>query len=140
MHTAGAYPRRLADAAPATLVSGPDPGLERRRAVTVAAGALADAPVRYWFSGAARGAGLRGGSFTAKGYPFVRLRLRRVRFVGDVTVSGTGSWRFSDGATRGTLAVKLPNDDVVRVRLSWNQRSRLARARVGGSTLTLPAP
>jgi TAP-like protein len=140
VHTAGAYPLRLADAAAATPVSGPDPGLQSRRAVTVAAGALADAPVRYWFSGVVRGSGLRGGSFTAKGYPFVRLRLRRVRFAGDVTVSGRGSWRLSDGATRGTLAVELPNDDVVHVALSWNQRSRLARARVGGSTLSLPAP
>ena len=140
VHTAGAYPLRLADAAPATLVSGPDPGLERRRAVTVAAGALADAPIRYWFSGAARGPGLRGGSFTAKGYPFVRLRLRGVRFVRDAAVSGSGNWRFSTGATRGTLTVKLPDDDVVHVRLAWSQRSRLARARVGGATLTLPAP
>ena len=140
VHTAGAYPLRLADAAPATLVSGPDPGLERRRAVTVAAGALADAPVRYWFSGAARGAGLRGGSFTAKGYPFVHLRLRRVRFVTDAAVDGSGSWRLSTGATRGTLAVGLPNDDVVHVRISWDQRSRNARARVGAATLTLPAP
>ena len=140
MHTAGAYPRRLADAGPATLVSGRDPGALRRRAVTVAAGALADAPVRYWFSGEARGAGLRGGAFTARGYPFVRLRLRRVRFVDDATVNGHGSWRLSDGAVRGNLAVELPNDGVVHVRLSWNQRSRLARARVGGATLTLPAP
>jgi hypothetical protein len=121
-------------------VSGPDPGLERRRAVTVAAGALADAPVRYWFSGAASGAGLRGGSFTAKGYPFVRLRLQRVRFVADAAVSGNGSWRLSTGATRGTLTVELPNDDVVRVRVSWDQRARYARARVGAATLTLPAP
>jgi len=51
-----------------------------------------------------------------------------------------GSWRFSDGATRGTLSVELPNDDVVKVKLAWNQRSRLARARVGDSTLSLPAP
>ena len=119
---------------------GPGPGVQSRRAVTVAAGALADAPVRYWFSGAARGAGLRGGSFTAKGYPFVRLRLRGVRFAGDAPVSGTGSWRFSDGATRGTLAVRLPSGGVVHVKLSWTQRSLLARARVGSSILSLPAP
>jgi len=140
VHTAGEYPRRLAGATPATLVSGPDPGLEQRRAVTVAAGALADAPIRLWFSGAARGSGLRGGRFTAKGYPFTRLRLRRVLFVGDAAVDGTGSWRASDGRTRGTLAVELPNDDVVRVRLSWSQRSRFAQARVGTARLTLPAP
>jgi hypothetical protein len=140
VHTAGSYPRRLADAVPATLVSGPALGVERRQAVTVAAGALADAPVRYWFSGEAHGFGLRGGTFTAKGYPLVRLKLREVRFVADAPIIGSGSWRFSDGATRGTLAVLLPNDDVVHVRLAWDQRSRLARARVGSSKLRLPAP
>jgi len=140
VHTAGSYPRRLTDAVPATLVSGPAVSVEGRRAVTVAAGALADAPVRYWFSGEARGSGLRGGSFTAKGYPFVKLRLRRVRFAGDATVTGTGSWRFSDGATQGTLAVRLPGGGVVHVRLAWDQLSRLAQARVGSSKLSLPAP
>jgi hypothetical protein len=70
----------------------------------------------------------------------VRLRLRRVRFADDVTVNGTGSWRFSNGATRGTLTVLLPDDDVVRVRLAWEQRSRLAIAEVGASKLSLPAP
>ena len=44
------------------------------------------------------------------------------------------------GATRGRLAVLLPNDKVVHVRLAWDQRSRLARARVGNSELSLPAP
>jgi hypothetical protein len=140
VHTAGSYPRRLADAAPATLVSGPALGLGARRAVTVAAGALADAPVRYWFSGETHGFGLRGGTFTAKGYPLVRLKLREVHFVADAPIIGAGSWRFGDGATRGRLAVLLPNDDVVHVRLAWDQRSRLARARVGNSVLSLPAP
>lgn len=140
VHTAGSYPRRLADATPATVVSGPDPGLARRRAVMVAVGALADAPVRWWFSEAARGSGLRGGSFTAKGYPLVKLRLHGVRFASDVSVSGSGSWRFGDGATRGKLTAVLPDDDVVRLRVAWEQRSRLAIAHIGGSTLSLPAP
>ena len=126
---------QLADAALPQLTA-----LARRRAVTVAAGALGDAPVRYWFSGEARGSGLRGGSFTAKGDPLVRLKLKRVLFTADTRVSGSGSWRFTDGATRGTLAVVLPDDRVVRVRLAWEQRSRIAIARVGGSKLSLPAP
>jgi hypothetical protein len=70
----------------------------------------------------------------------VRLQLHRVRFVADAAVDGRGTWRLSTGATRGTLAVRLPNDDVVRVRVAWDQRSRLARARVGAARLTLPAP
>jgi TAP-like protein len=141
VHTAGGYPRRLADAAPATLVSGPDPGLAARRAVTVAAGALADAPVRWWWSEEHQGTGLRGGSFTAHGYPLVRLRLDRVRFAADAPVSGHGSWRFTDGAVRGTLRVALPGGgQKVRVELSWKQRTSLGRARVGAAVLSLPAP
>ena len=76
VHTPGAYPLRLGAASRATLVSGPDPGAQARRAATVAAGALADATVRRFYSGAARGPGLRGGSFTARGDGPVRLRLR----------------------------------------------------------------
>jgi hypothetical protein len=140
VHTPGAYPVRLANASPATLASGADPGIDARRAVTVAAGALADATARYFYSGAARGPGLRGGSFTARGDGPVRLRFRRIRFVRDATVDGSGSWRLSTGAAAGTLSVELPNDAKVRVRVSWDQRSRLASARVGAAVLTLPAP
>ena len=140
VHTPGSYPVRLADAIPATLVSGPDPGVEVRRAVTVAAGALADATVRYFYSGAARGPGLRGGSFTVRGDAPARFTLRRVQFVRDATVDGRASWRPSSGAAAGTLSVELPNDAKVRVRVSWTQRTRFARARVAGATFTLPAP
>jgi pimeloyl-ACP methyl ester carboxylesterase len=139
VHTA-TYPRRLADAAPATLVSGPDPGLAARRAVTVAAGALADAPVRWWWSEASHGSGLRGGSFTAHGYPLVRLKLKRARFAADAPVSGRGSWRFTDGAVRGTLTVALPGGGSAQVELAWTQRTPFARARVGRAVLSLPAP
>lgn len=140
VHTPGAYPLRLRGARPASLGSGRDPGADARRAVTVAAGALADATIRRWYSGAARGPGLRGGSFTASGDSVVRLKLRRVRFVRDATVSGTGSWRLSNGAVRGALVVRIAGGRSVRVRVAWKQRSRLARARAGGATLTLPAP
>jgi hypothetical protein len=140
VHTPGAYPLTLAQAGAATLVSGSDPGVEARRAATVAAGALADATVRRFYSGAARGPGLRGGSFTARGDGPVRFRLRRVRFVRDATVDGRASWRPSTGAAAGTLSVELPGDGKVRVSVSWNQRSRFAQARIGAAALTLPAP
>ena len=58
----------------------------------------------------------------------------------DARVDGRGSWRLSTGAAAGTLSVKLPGGPKVRVTVSWNQRSRFARARVGGAELTLPAP
>ena len=140
VHTAGAYPAQLDAAAPATLVAGPDPGERVRRAVTVAAGALADAPVRWFFTGGARGPGLRGGRFTASGAGPVRFGFNRVRFVRDATVSGTGTWRAADGAHAGRLVVAGAGLPAVSVALTWTQRSRLATARVGGATLSLPAP
>ena len=140
IHTPGAYPLKLADAASATLTAGPDPGATARQAVTVAAGALADATIRRYYSGVARGPGLRGGTFTVKEGNPQRFTLRKVRFVGDATVSGTGTWRFSDGAIAGTLTVKPASGAAVRVSVSWRQRSTLAIATVGKSTLSVPAP
>jgi hypothetical protein len=140
IHTPGAYPLKLADATPATLTAGPDPGETARRAVTVAAGALADATIRRYYSGVARGPGLRGGTFTVKEGTPLRLRLRNVRFVTDATVSGTGTWRFSDGAVRGSLTVRPAAGTPVRVTVSWAQRSRLATATIGVATVNLPAP
>jgi hypothetical protein len=140
VHTPGAYPVSVAQAGAATLVSGSDPGAGARRAATVAAGALADATVRRFYSGAARGPGLRGGSFTARGDGPVHFRLRRVRFVRDAIVDGRASWQPSTGAAAGTLSVKLPSGAKIRVSVSWNQRSGFAQARIGGAALTLPAP
>ena len=131
VHTPGAYPVRLAQAAAATLVSGSDPGAGPRRAATVAAGALADATVRRFYSGGARGPGLRGGTFRARGEgPFASA------------CAGSGScatrpWTAGPrggprpGPPRGTLSVRLPGGARVRVSVSWNQRSRFARARMG---------
>jgi pimeloyl-ACP methyl ester carboxylesterase len=140
IHTPGAYPLDLADAAEATVVSGPDPGAVARRAVTVAAGALADATIRRYYSAADRGPGLRGGSFTAAGDAVVRLRLRAVRFVRDATVDGTGSWDPADGGVFGSVTVGAPDGTRVTVRADWTQRSRMARARVGDTRFELPAP
>lgn len=140
IHTPGAYPATLAAATPATLVTGTDPGEAARRAVTVAAGALADATIRRYYSGVGSGPGLRGGSFTAKGDDRVLFRLRGVRYVADATVDGTGAYDPATGRVRGELVVRAADGQPVTVALAWDQRSRLADAAVGGATLTLPAP
>jgi pimeloyl-ACP methyl ester carboxylesterase len=140
IHTPGAYPLDFADAGEATVVSGPDPGAVTRRAVTVAAGALADAIIRRYYSGANRGPGLRGGTFTATGDAVVRLGLTAVRFVRDATVDGRGSWDPSDGGVFGSVTVGAPDGTRVTVRLDWTQRDRMARAQVGATRLELAAP
>jgi len=140
IHTPGAYPLRLRDAAAATLVSGPEPGVDARRAATVAAGALADAVIRRVYSDADKGPGLRGGTFTATGDDPARFTLRAARFVSDAAVSGRGTWRGDSGAASGAFAVAIPGRRGVTVRLSWTRRSRFARAVIGRTVLQLPAP
>jgi hypothetical protein len=127
------YPLTLAAAAPATLVSGPDPGETARRAATVAAQAFADATMRWVYTGGGRvGAGLRGGRFVARGD---ELTLDRVRFVRDRTVSGAGTYKAATGAVDALLTVAG-----VTVRVAWTQATPQARAEIGGAVLTLPAP
>src|SRR5262249_46823612 len=67
------YPLHLADPTP----------------VGVAAAAVQDAQMRWWL-GSDRG--LRGGTFSAHGNAVVTLRLHRIRFVQDATVTGTAVW------------------------------------------------
>ncbi len=136
VHTPGAYPLTLVRAAPATVVGGGRSSREARRAVTVAAGAFADATAVQLASGAGHGRGLRGGRFTVSGG---RFRLRAVRFVSDATVSGDGTYRTSGGTVRCRLTVTAGGRRFP-VTLSWSQRSRFARARVGRALLSLPAP
>jgi pimeloyl-ACP methyl ester carboxylesterase len=127
------YPLTLAAAAPATLVSGPDPGEPARRAATVAAQAFADATMRLIYTEGARyGAGLRGGRFVASGS---ELTLERVRFVSDADVSGTGTFKALAGAVDATLTVAG-----VQVHVTWTQATPTATATIGASVLSLPAP
>jgi hypothetical protein len=140
VHTPGAYPATLAAAAPATLVSGPEPGTPARHAATVAAGALADATIRWYYASAPHGPGLRGGDFTVSGGAPLRFRLNGVRFVSDARVDGPGTWRPETGRVHGVLVVKPNGRPAVQVTVDWDQRSSIARATVGRASLSLPAP
>lgn len=139
IHTPGSYPLTFRAAPAAALVSGPAPGLQARRAVTVAARAFADATMQRAASGARTGLGLRGGFFMVKGHRLWQFRLHRIRFVRDALVDGTGTYRVSDGAVRATLTVAVGRRRYV-VRVAWNQASLCARAKVGKAVLRLPAP
>jgi pimeloyl-ACP methyl ester carboxylesterase len=143
IHTPGSYPLTLADAPAGQLVSGPDPGERARRAATVAANALADAAMRNFYSLAHRSPGLRGGSFiSAPGRRGVaEFQFQAVRFVSDATVTGSGSWEMGgNGRFRGDLVVRQGSGPPVRVKVQWDERTRLARASVGDAALELPAP
>jgi hypothetical protein len=55
-------------------------------------------------------------------------------------VSGTGTWSPGTSAVSGKLTVTTPAGAKVQVTLGWSQRSTSARATVGASVLSLPAP
>lgn len=136
VHVAGAYPLTLAAAAPATLVSGPDPGEAARRSATVAAEAFGDAIARRLYSFGNRGPGLRGGHFTATEEDGrVAFRLINVRFVTDVPVNGQGMWDPVTGAVDATLHV-----GGVNARVQWRQSTPRATVTIGNAVLTVPAP
>jgi pimeloyl-ACP methyl ester carboxylesterase len=117
-----------------------------RRAATVAAATVADAVARWSGMWGSEGVGLRGGAFVTSGYRRVSFSLDRLRWVGDVAVSGTASWNRRTGAIRAH--VRLEGDGVPegRLVLAWNDLEPLARASVRGTLegrvveMTIPAP
>jgi len=58
---------------------------------------------RRWYGSHA---GLRGGTFSAHGDAVVTLRLHRVRFVEDATVSGMVRWVRAGGSVTGDVVVR----------------------------------
>ncbi len=127
------YPLTLADAAPARLVSGPDPGEGARRAATVAAEAFADAIARRLYSSGNRGPGLRGGRFTVdrgrrRHVPADRrpVRHRRDR-------QRLGTWDPRDRRGRRPLAAR----GVTRVS-GGRRRTPSRTSAIGDSVLSCP--
>jgi pimeloyl-ACP methyl ester carboxylesterase len=131
IHTAD-YPLRLSQATPAELVSGPDPGVTVRRAVTVAVDTAVDATIRLFYSGARRGPGLRGGHFIRHGQT---IAFSGVRFTQDAPVNGTVHWNPTTGALAGTVHISGAGVDI-----EWSQSAPRATAVVRGAGLSLPAP
>ncbi|RKQ93441.1 pimeloyl-ACP methyl ester carboxylesterase [Solirubrobacter pauli] len=136
VHTAGAYPLTVAAAAPARLASGPDPGEGARRVATVMAGAFGDAIARRLYSSGNRGPGLRGGHFTATDEDdHVAFRLVNSRLVGDLPVSGTGTYAPATGGVEARL-----HADGVTATVRWTQASPVATVTIGDSVVIVPAP
>ena len=80
------------------------------------------------YSGASRG--LRGGRWSYTRRPASSASASaRARFVRDVPVSGTATWRLADGAVRARL--RLPGRG--RLRARWNAAARGARATLAGA-------
>jgi pimeloyl-ACP methyl ester carboxylesterase len=121
-------------------------GPPARRAATVAAATVADMIARWSGMAGSEGVGLRGGTFLTRGYRLISWRLRHVRWVGDVAVSGSASWNRRTGAIRADVTLEGPGGPTGRLRLRWNDLEPLARANVRGTlggrvvAITIAAP
>ncbi|GAB3196247.1 alpha/beta fold hydrolase [Nocardioides hungaricus] len=78
--------------------------LGRRRTVDAT---IADVVDRWWNNYSGRGVGLRGGTFTYTGSAVVRFRLRGVRLVDDLAVSGRVVWDRYAGTMRTQVTSKM---------------------------------
>ena len=149
VHVVPEFPRRTR-AAPAAEPAGPGDRSTRsaRRAAWGATWAVGDAVARWWLMYGYSGRGLRGGRFTTAGdylsYKPVRFRLRRVRFVPDLAVTGQAIWNRRDGEVRAR--VRLTGATRGRLRLGWDLDEQRATASLSGTLdgvrvkLETPAP
>ena len=98
----------------------------RRRTARVATATAGDVIARWISMYGSRGVGLAGGTFTTTGgaftarRPVVRWRLRDVRWVDDVAVSGTMRWQRATGAVEAGLRVRGPGAARGRLSVRWN--------------------
>ncbi|MGL5809365.1 MAG: alpha/beta fold hydrolase [Nocardioides sp.] len=115
-----------------------------RRVVNAVTQTVGDVFPRWFAMYGTDGRGLRGGRFTTSGTDRVRFRLDRIRFVGDLAVSGRITWNRRTG--RVVAGVGFEGAARGHLRLRWNDHRRYAQARargrIGGRPvdLRLPAP
>jgi pimeloyl-ACP methyl ester carboxylesterase len=129
VRTVDRFPRTAAQSAPADPRAGDRSQPAARRVAAVATATVADAIQRWVLNSSGAGRGLRGGRWSYSGERVVRFRFRRARFARDVAVSGTATWRLSDGAVRASL--RLPGRG--RLRAHWSTRRQLAVATLDGT-------
>lgn len=120
-------------------------GSARSRQVAAAAVAtVGDVFPRWYAMLGSEGVGLRGGTFGTNGLDFVGFRLRQLRFVDDLAVSGRVTWNRRSGIVDGEISCGRSADCELAVR--WDADAPGATARVTGTVdgvpiaLTLPAP
>jgi len=98
------FARHASELSAAQALAGNEAPAEARRVVTAALLTVEDAIVRARENGAGKGAGLRGGSFTATsvggGY---HLALRKLRWTEELSVSGRVDWPGRTGEVRALL-------------------------------------
>jgi hypothetical protein len=115
IHTVGSYPRRLADATPASPLPGNRAGRQALRAATVALASVGDEVSRWPLLSGDRDLGLRGGQVAFSGGTHLKITLRGVQWVSNAVIDGTAIWDQSSGWLTARLTVHPDGDAVVRL-------------------------
>jgi pimeloyl-ACP methyl ester carboxylesterase len=145
IHTVGSYPRRLADAIPATPLPGNRAGRQALRAATVALASVGDEVSRWPLLSGDRDLGLRGGRVAFSGGTDLKITLRGVRWVSDAVIDGTAIWDQSSGRVTARLTVHPDGGAVVRMTGRWRafgtqRQPAVIRGRQGGRRLAAECP
>jgi pimeloyl-ACP methyl ester carboxylesterase len=123
----GNFPRRANDAPLATAELGNRAPTYSLRVAAAAVHTVGDAIQRWVVNTGGTSRGLRGGRWSYSGERVVRFRFRRTRFVRNLPVSGTATWRLADGAVHARL--RLPRG---RLRARWSVQGPANTARIDG--------
>ena len=121
------------------------------RTARVATATAADVLARWLSMYTSHGVGLRGGTFAVHGGlsfwgpdPVVVWKLRKVRWVRDVVVSGGMRWHRRSGLVTANVHVSGAGATPARLRLTWNDLEPLATAKavgtIGGRQVTFHFP
>jgi pimeloyl-ACP methyl ester carboxylesterase len=119
IHTVGTYPRRLADAVPATPTAGNTASREALQAASVALASVGDEISRWEELADNHDRGLRGGVIKFSGSDVLRIRLTSVRWVTNATINGLARWNLSTNRVHARLTVRSPGAAPVRLTAVW---------------------
>ena len=139
----GGFPRSLAEVRPAA--ARPRVSLRARRVGPAAAATVTDVVGRWWNNYSGHGFGLRAGKWSYSGDRIVRFKLRGVRLVPGVAVSGRARWNRYGERMRVHLRLRGTGPHG-RLHGTWNTRRIGATAvlsgTLGGRTVRMrfPAP
>ena len=145
IHTVGSYPRRLADAVPASPLPGNQAGRQALRAATVALASVGDEVSRWPLLSGNRDLGLRGGRVAFSGGTDLKITLRGVRWTRGAVVDGTALWDQSSGWVTARLTVHPDDGAVVRLTGRWQvfgpqRQPAIVRGSQGGRRLAAQCP
>jgi pimeloyl-ACP methyl ester carboxylesterase len=145
IHTVGSYPRRLAQARPATPLAGNRADRQALRAATVALASVGDEVSRWPLLSGDRDLGLRGGRVTFSGGTDLKITLRGVRWVSGAVIEGTARWDQPSGRVTARLTVHPAGGPVIRLTGRWRvfgtqRQPAVIRGSQGGRRLAAECP